>query len=232
VQIGSSIVHVRRRVLDAWLEDVRVGWGSRACRSATAVVPQIACGQLADLQTAGRQLASNGNQLDEVLAWFGLLATRSRRFRRLLARGGVIHLASGWAEGVLHDEYGARAVGPFEVLRLRLQQQVERSGSVGETPARSLALVVIEGDGSPHSIARVARHARAVFAAGETMASTPSGKLLVLAHRDHELRGRTLRLADALRHDDQLSGIPFRVWIEPLAMAAEHVDSHLLGLAS
>jgi hypothetical protein len=35
-----------------------------------------------------------------------------------------------------------------------------------------------------------------------------------------------------MRHDDQLRGTPVRVWIEPLAMTAEHVDSHLLGLAS
>ena len=62
--------------------------------------------------------------------------------------------------------------------------------------------------------------------------ATPSGKLLVLVRRDDGLRSRTLRLADAMRHDDQLDGPPVRVWIEPLSMAAEHIDSHLVGLAS
>ena len=55
---------------------------------------------------------------------------------------------------------------------------------------------------------------------------------VVLMRRDDGLRSRTLRLADAMRHDDQLDGPPVRVWIEPLSMAAEHIDSHLVGLAS
>ena len=36
---------------------------------------------------------------------------------------GVVNLASGWADGVLHHEFGAHSVAPFEVLRLRLRQQ-------------------------------------------------------------------------------------------------------------
>ena len=30
----------------------------------------------------------------------------------------------------------------------------------------------------------------------------------------------------------RLDGTPVRVWVEPLAMSADHLDSHLLGLAS
>ncbi|MGB8857672.1 MAG: hypothetical protein WCC60_00375 [Ilumatobacteraceae bacterium] len=225
-------MQIRRRALDAWLHDLRVGWGERAFRSVDAITPVVAVGQLGDLHTIGHHLATEGQQLDDVLTWFRLLATRSRAFRHLLERGGIINLASGWADGVLHQEYGAQAVAPFEVLRLRLQQQVELTSSLGESPGTHLALVVIECHGAPDCAARVTHHARATFSAGETIAATPSGKLLVLVHRDQDVRRRTLRLADALRHDDQLRGSPVRVWIEPLAMAAEHIDSHLLGLAS
>jgi len=225
-------VQVRRRILDAWLHDLRVGWGERAYRSVSAVSPVIALGQVGDLHMVGHQLASDGHSLDDVLAWFHLLAAQSRQFRHLVQLGGVINLASGWTDGVLHHDYGTHAVAPFEVLRLRLRQQVERSRSLGEAPGRHLALVVIETDGSADCAERVTQHARAMFSAGETMAATPTGKLLILVDRNHDLRRRTLRLTDALRHDDQLRGAPVRVWIEPLAMTAEHVDSHLLGLAS
>jgi hypothetical protein len=225
-------VQVRRRVLDAWLNDLRVGWGERASRSASAVTPLIALGQIGDLHTIGQHFATEGHRLDEVLAWFHLLAARSRPIRQMLDCGGVINLAGGWADGVLHYDFGASAVAPFEVLRLRVQQQVELVRSLGESPGRHYALVVIEAASKLDCAARVAQHARGIFSTGETMASTPSGKLLVLVHRDDDVRRRTLRLTDALRQDDQLRGTPVRVWIEPLAMSAEHVDSHLLGLAS
>ena len=225
-------MQVRRRILDAWLHDLRVGWGERAYRSVSAISPVLALGNVGDLHTIGHQLASEGHALDDVLSWFDLLATQSRPVRNMLQQGGVVNLASGWADGVLHHEFGAHSVAPFEVLRLRLRQQVELTHSLGEAPGRHLALVVIETDGSTDCAARVARHARDTFSAGETMAATPTGKLLILVHRDHDVRRRTLRLTDAMRHDDHLRGTPVRVWIEPLAMAAEHVDSHLLGLAS
>ena len=218
--------------MDTWLHDLRVGWGERAHRSASAISPVVALGQVGDLHTIGHQLAADGHALDDVLAWFRALATHSRQFRHLLERGGVVNLASGWAEGVLQQDYGTHSVAPFEVLRLRLQQQVALTRSLGEAPGTRLALVVVEADGSADCVARVAQHARDTFSTGETMAATPTGKFLVLVHRDHDVRRRTLRLTDAMRHDDQLRGTPVRVWIEPLAMAAEHVDSHLLGLAS
>ena len=227
-----SSVQIRRRVLDAWLHDLRVGWGERAERSVSAITPVIARGQLGDLHTIGHQLATDGHQLDEMLAWFRLLASQSRSFRHLLERGGIINLASGWADGVLHHEYGTQSVTPFEVLRLRLREQVELANSIGAAPGHQLALVVIESSGTAEVTARIATHVRGVFTSGETMAATPSGKLLVLVHRDREVRRRTLRLADVIRHDDQLHSAPVRVWIEPLAMTAEHVDSHLQGLWS
>lgn len=216
----------------SWLHDLRVGWGERAHRSASAISPVVALGQVGDLHTIGQQLAVDGHSLDDVLAWFHELARHSRQFRHLLERGGVVNLASGWAEGVLQQDYGTHSVAPFEVLRLRLQQQVALANSLGEAPGNRLALVVVEAGGAGDCVARVAQHARDTFRGGETMAATPTGKFLVLVHRDHDVQRRTLRLTDAMRHDDQLRGTPVRVWIEPLAMAAEHIDSHLLGLAS
>lgn len=217
-------------MIDAWLHDLQVGWGERAERSTTAISHVVERGDIGDLRTIGYHFATDGHPLNDVLAWFRLLAARSRPFRHLLEQGGIILLASGWADGLLHED--AETVGPFEVLRVRLQQQVQNARALGQPPGAHLALVIIETDGSPDSAARVAHHAREAFRTGETMAATPSGKLLILARRDQDVRERTRRLSDAMLADIQLSGVPVRVWIEPLAMSADHVDSHLLGLAS
>ena len=61
----------------------------------------LALGNVGDLHTIGHQLASDGHALDDVLSWFDLLATQSRPVRTMLQQGGVINLASGWADGVL-----------------------------------------------------------------------------------------------------------------------------------
>lgn len=222
---------IRRRILDAWLHDLRVGWGERAVRSATAVTSVIARGQVGDLHTIGFHFATDGHQLDDVLAWFRLLATHSRQFRRLLGRGGVIQLAGGWVDGQLH-ECSALAVAPFDVLRLRLHQQVEHGSRLGRAPGSHIALVVIETDGSAGATERAIHHARQAFHTGETMAVTPSAKLLILVRRDQGVRPRAIRVTDAVHGDALLHGVRVRVWVEPLAMSAEHVDSHLLGLAS
>jgi hypothetical protein len=218
--------------MDAWLHDLWVGWGERAHRAASEVSPVIALGQLGDLHTVGRQLAAGGHGLEELLAWCGQLATRSRSFRRLLEGGGVVTLANGWAEGALQQSFGAQAVAPLEMLRMCVQQHATASTRGGDASAPPLALVVIEAEGPAGCQARVAEHARTAFSAGETMAATATGKVLVLVRREHAVRRRTLRLMDAMRLDDQLHGITIRVWIEPLAMAAEHFESHLVGLVS
>ena len=218
--------------MDAWLHDLWVGWGERARRAASEVSPVIALGHVGDLHTVGRHLAADGHGLEEVLAWCGHLATRSRRFRNLLERGGVIKLANGWAEGALQQSFGVQSVAPLEVLRLRLQQQSSAHSAGGEVSTHPLALVVIETDGPAGCHSRLAEHARDAFSAGETMAVTATGKVMIVVRRDHAVRRRTLRLMDAMQLDDQLLGSTVRVWIEPLATATEHFDSHLVGLVS
>jgi len=223
----------RRKGVDAWLDDVRSGWGERAYRSAVAISPALAPDQALDLHAVGLALATDGHSLEDVLAWFALLAARSsRHVGRHLLDGGITELASGWADGLLSHDFDLSGIAPFEVLRLRLRQQVELARSLGEQPGRHLAIVVIETDGSSIATSAAARHARNVFDTGETIAFAPSGKLLVLAQREHDVRSRTVRLSAALREDAQIGTRPIRVWIEPLAMSADHVDSHLLGLAS
>lgn len=222
-------MQIRRRLLGAWLRHLRVGWGERAVRSASAITPVIERFQLDDLHTIGYRFATDGHQLDDVLAWFRLLAARSRPARRMLERGGIVLLASGWVDCQLQDD--ADEVAPFEVLRLRLRQQVEHGHSLGQAPGSHLVLVIVETDGTASATDRAVHHAREAFRAGETMAATLTGKLLILARREQDIRERTQRLTDAILDDAQLSGVPVRVWIEPLAMSADHVDSHLLGLA-
>jgi hypothetical protein len=218
--------------MGAWLHDILVGWGERAGRAAGEVAPMIALGTTGDLHTVGRRLAADGHALEEILAWCTHLARRSRRFRTQLECGGVVQLANGWAEAALRQSFGLHAVAPVEVMRLRVQQQAARINSDGSASAHPLALVVIEVHGPASSQERVSEHAREVFSAGETLAATATGLVLVLVRRDHAVRRRSVRLLDAMRADEQLRGTTVRVWIEPLAMAAEHLDSHLLGLVS
>ncbi len=217
--------------MDAWLHDLRVEWGERAYRSARAIAPLVAAGRVADLRVVGRQLATDGHSLEELLGWFELLAERARPYRAVLQHGGIDQLADGWADGIMQHEYGTQSVAPLDVLRHRLHQQVQVACSFGSRPGQLLALVVVDTDGSSDRVEEATRVARATFRSGETMAVTPTGKLLILVRRDHDLRRRTMQLSEALRQDDQ-SHAPVRVWIEPLAMSAEHVDSHLLGLVS
>ncbi len=217
--------------MNGWLHDLRVGWGQHAHDAASEVSPAIALGKFGDLHTIGRSMAAAGSTLEEVLAWYTHLSTRSRRFRRVFEQGGLVNLASGWAEGALQKSFDLQSPAPVDLLRLRAQQAASSSRG-GEASAHPLALVVIEAQGPAGCQARVSEHAREVFNAGETMAATAPGVVLVLVHRNQAARGRSLRLLDAMRLDDQLRGTTVRVWIEPLAMSAEHLDSHLLGLVS
>ena len=228
--LRQLVVQTRQRVIDAWLHDLRVGWGERAVHSATAVSAVIERGHISDLHSIGYDFATAGHSLDEVLAWFGVLASKSRSFRQELVGGGTVQLAGGWADGVLQDAF-AQALSSFEVLRLRLRQQVQRGETLGHRLGSHMAFVVVDTDGSETCTERVAHHARAAFGTGETMAATPSGKLIILARRDQHIRERTLHVTDAIHNDTSLVDSSIRVWIEPLAMSADHADSQLLGLA-
>ena len=224
-------MQIRRRVLDAWLTDLRAGWGERAHGAAVGVSHLLPSCDTADLHLIGQQLARSGFTLDDVLSWFRLLARRSRAMRTLLHDGGVAALAAGWTDGVLSAEFGASHVAPLELLRLRVHQQSALAASVGQH-AGHLALVVIDVMAGATQTEKVLQVARNVFAAGESIAVAPNGKVLVLVRRHDDLRRRTLALSNELRDHHGLRGTTVRVWIEPLGMSAEHVDSHLLSLAS
>lgn len=224
-------MRIRRRAFEAWLHDLRVGWGDRAARTAGSLVPLLADGRNSDLRSLGARLAAEGHALDAVLAWFDLLARHSRQFRGRLERGGIVDLAAGWADGALRGD-DRRGAAPFDMLRLRLREQVALTGRMGGVPGRHLALVVAEADGEIAATApALVEHARRVFDSGETVALAPNGKLLVLVQRGHEARGKAVEFGELLRNDQRLADVAVRVWVEPLAMSADHVDAHLLELA-
>ncbi|HAP77759.1 MAG TPA: hypothetical protein DCR14_16975 [Acidimicrobiaceae bacterium] len=224
-------MQIRRRALDAWLTDLRAGWGERAYGAAAGVSHLLPSCDTAGLQLIGQKLAQSGFTLDEVLAWFHLLARRSRVARTMLHDGGLAALAAGWADGVMSAEYGAERIAPLELLRLRLHQQSALAASIGQHTGH-LALVVIEVVHGAHLSDVVLLTARGEFTGGESIAVAPNGKVLILVRRHHDLRLRTLHLTNSLRANPGLRGSTVRVWIEPLGMSAEHVDSHLLSLAS
>ena len=200
-------MQIRRRVLDAWLHDLRVGWGERAARSAAAITPVIADGHIGDLHAIGYHFATDGHPLNDVLAWFRLLATITA-ISPPSGRGGIIQLASGWADGLLHED-AAQSVTPFEVLRLRLRQQVQHVTSrsaprraPGARRHRDRRLGGIHSPVSPTMLATA-------FRTGETMAATPSGKLLILIRRDQDVHERTRSSPPPSRTDTHSSARPF-----------------------
>ena len=221
-----------RRTVQTWVHQIELGWGERAATTARSLVPLLTPLPASDFLAAGEAAAIRGHGLDDVIAWFRLLARRSRPMRGLLARGGLVDLAAGWADGVLRSEYGEEQVVPLALLRLRLEQQVALATRHGRRPGDDLALVAASVGGGSAERQRVVQHARALFAGGEPMAMAPNGTLLVMVTRGPSLHARTLAFEQAVRADDCLHNTTIRVWVEPLAMAAEHVDSHLLGLAS
>lgn len=226
-----------RRSIQTWLRQVELGWGERAAATARSLVPLLTPLPAADFLAAGEAAAIHGHGLDDLIAWFRLLGRRCRPLRAQLAQGGLVDLAAGWADGVLRSEYGAEQVVPLALLRLRLEQQVAQSARLGRRPGDDLALVAAtvstsDAASGAEQRRRVLQHARSVFASGESMAMAPNGTLLVLVTRGPSLHTRTLAFEQAVRSDDRLHNTTIRVWVEPLAMAAEHVDSHLLGLAS
>ena len=135
-------------------------------------------------------------------------------------------LVEGWADTTLGHLHRLTCEDPLTGLATmaHLRTRVAEQRRAGVDLARAHALVVVspsgeEGDRSSHGslgaallCAALGERVRVVFGGGETVAHTHTGRVVVLAGRDHRLEGLVALLRRLLDEDDQ----PATVQVHPL----------------
>jgi hypothetical protein len=149
-------------------------------------------------------------------------------------------VARGWAEGAGERAYhDALDVSSMQVLELRLRQQYDRCAALGVRPNDAHALVVFEadvGEAGPTTrdavIEAMAAEAHRCFRNGETVAATPTGRLVVLTERSPGLASTVQAMLRALNGSPATARGPVHGWIEPLANERLHLESHVASLVA
>jgi hypothetical protein len=228
---------LRRRAINSWIGEIQSGWGDRAASTARSIAPLVMHWEpQPNWHQVGVQLASNGCALNDAVEWLRRLGTAlpRRLGKSVMHPTTLTTLASGWAAGELLHRTPTRDIAPLDVLRLRLRQHFQQAEELGVNADAHAAIVVVDlgQRRSDTTTATVARHTHTVFNAGETLAASPNGNLLVLTPRDSALAERTQHLAEAIRSDHSLDDTPVKVWVEPIGQTVDHLDSYLHDLAS
>jgi hypothetical protein len=239
----------RATILVEWRRRVRAGWGlgphwhtiDGTAPLVTTLLDGTAdpCDVLSEL---GRRCGHDGHPLDQVTAWTGeLIDVLPRRLRRKVdQRRAAVALATGWAEGALERRHSRSfGVAPMGALRLALEQCYDRCESIGTNASDSYSLVVLDADSGllppvprAAAMAAIASHARRAFAAGEPMAATPTGRLLVLAERSPDLPSVVRSIVATCEVSPLLAGCSrVQGWLEPLPPDRTHIDGYLAELA-
>jgi hypothetical protein len=171
----------------------------------------------------GRRLAGEGAGVGEALRTQRAEAqVRGREPRP----EEVEALVEGWADTTLGHLHRLTCEDPLTGLATmaHLRTRVAEQRRAGVDLARAHALVVVspsggEGDRSSHGslgaallCAALGERVRVVFGGGETVAHTHTGRVVVLAGRDHRLEGLVALLRRLLEEDDQ----PATVQVHPL----------------
>jgi hypothetical protein len=124
-------------------------------------------------------------------------------------------------------------------LRLALEQCYDRCDAIGANASESYSLVVLDADSGllppvsrAAAMAAISSHARRAFAAGEPMAATPTGRLLVLADRSPDLPTVVRSIVTTCEASPLLAGCSrVQGWVEPLPPDRTHIDAYLAELA-
>lgn len=222
--------------MQRWIRAVHDGWGQRAAASLNRLGDALAeAMRTGDFTGVGAQLASDGQSLSDVFAWFELLARFERgTTRRLLRQPSTTwQLAQGWAEGALSPSQAA-VIAPFDVLRLRLRQHFQLCEQLGVSPNDHAALIVVTmaptRRRADHEL--LVAEVRRAFHSGETVTTAPNGSVLVFTARGAAFADITRRVTAELRDHPVLGTMECRVWIESLAPSIDALDAHLAGLAA
>jgi hypothetical protein len=244
-----SLTTDRGTILVEWRRRVRAGWGLgphwHTIDGTAALVRTLLDGTAdpcAVLGELGRRCGHDGHPFDQVTAWTNeLIEVLPRRLRRRVdQRRAAVALANGWAEGALERRHArGTGVAPMGALQMALEQCYDRCEAVGTDAAATYALVVLDVDSGllppiprAAAMAAVASHARRVFAAGEPMAATPTGRLLVLVERSPQLSTTVSSVVATCEVSPLLAGCSrVQGWVEPLPRDRAHLDAHLADLA-
>jgi hypothetical protein len=124
-------------------------------------------------------------------------------------------------------------------LELVLEQCYDRCEALDVDPSVRYALVVLDVDsGLLPPVARaaamtaLASQARRAFTAGEPMAATPTGRLLILVERTPELAVVVRSVVAICEVSPLLAGCSrVQGWVEPLPPDRSHLWAHLAELA-
>jgi hypothetical protein len=226
---------MRQRALDRWVTATRAGWGDQVAATAESLRPLLVeWHDRPDLRLVGRTFADRHHSLTQAIDCLHLLGSvANRRVRnRLLDQHALVEVATGWADASIERANVLGRVAPIEMLLVRLRQHYQISQQLGADPAAHAALVVVESvhdvDSAKHDV--VLRHVVAQFCAGETIAVSPSGTVLVLAVRSSSLAPEAAHLTQTLRADLELSGCDLHVWIEPIGQTVDTLEAHLADL--
>ena len=238
----------RATILVEWRRRVRAGWGlGPHWHTIDGTAPLVStlldgsadpCAVLGEL---GRRCGHDGHPLDQVTAWTGeLIDVLPRRLRRKVdQRRAAVALATGWAEGALERRH-SRSFGVAPMGALAWPSSSATTGATRSVPApRSRTRWSYWTPTAASSrrcraaaMAAISSHARRAFAAGEPMAATPTGRLLVLAERSPDLPSVVRSIVTTCEASPLLAGCSrVQGWVEPLPPDRTHIDAYLAELA-
>jgi hypothetical protein len=234
-------------LMDEWGTKVLTNWGTgphtvtvEAIRPRLADVVEQRVPAAQGLEEIGRRCGADGHPLEDAVGWvtalFELLPKRRRRqFDR---QAGAVALAAGWSEGMLqrHAEDGPHAT--TELLRLRLQEHYDECAANDQDPASLFTLVVFDADtgtlgprARAAAMAAVLEGVRDRFTTGQTITTTTTGRVLLLADRGPSLPAAIHELVTWAQTQPALAGCRVRGWIEPLSPFRHHLEGHLSDLS-
>jgi hypothetical protein len=240
-------VHPNEGVVAEWRQRVEAGWGTGTHSHTLARVeslvislldgtcdPEIAIGEI------GRRCAIDGHELVDVAGWLTILMSLvPRKIRhRLEGRPCAEALANGWAHATLDLRPAFRRLAPVAVLHMRLRELVDQCNHLGIDLVRHYVLVVLDADTGPLGpgaraavLRQVAEAAQRTFHAGETIAETHSGRIIVLGPRRLDLPEVVQALLAEVQDRPQVGEHRARGWIEPLSRGSLHHDALIDELA-
>jgi hypothetical protein len=241
------MTHEVEVMMEDWMAKVNAGWGSGPhVMTLEAIGPRLA--EVVDrrvdaadgLAEVGRRCGADGHPLEDVVGWVTTLFEMlpSRRRRHLDRHAGAVALASGWSEGMLQRHAAGMSPVTTELLRIRLQEHYDACAATSQDPVSAYTLVVFDADtgvlgprARAAAMAALLEAVRARFTAGETITTTRTGRVLMLADRSRELPAAIHELVTWAQTQAALSGCRVRGWIEPLSPFRHHLDGHLNDLS-
>jgi hypothetical protein len=240
-------VHPNDGIVSEWRRRVEAGWGTGTHSHTLEMVESLVMGLLEGhsepentLGEIGRRCACDGHELVDVAGWLTILVSLAPRKirRRLQSRPCAEALANGWAQATLDIRPPFRRLAPVGVLHMRLQELADQCDALGIELVNHYVLAVLDvdtgpiGPGARRSVLRqLSEAAQRTFRAGETIAATDSGRILVLGPRRRDLPSviRTLLAETQVRPEvahHRVCG-----WIEPLPQDRLHLDAMVEELA-